>query len=178
MFESCPSLQYLYVEDCPNLVSFSLNLQETPSLKQFVLIDSPKLIPHWFKGFAFATNLRKLISLSINSPFFSDDSSIDDFDWSGLRSVSTLCELRLEGLLHTESLAHQLQYFTTLTSLRLADFGGLEVQPDWIGNLVSLEDLELSNCKKLRSLPSETAMRRLTKLTRVEVYRCPLLRQR
>ncbi|CDP20468.1 unnamed protein product [Coffea canephora] len=178
MFESCPSLQYLYVEDCPNLVSFSLNLQETPSLKQFVFIGSPKLIPHWFKGFAFATNLRKLISLSINSPFSSDDSSIDDFDWSGLRAVLALRELRLEGLPHTESLALQLQYFTTLTSLRRADFGGLEVLPDWIGNLMSLKILELRNCEKLRSLPSEAAMRRLTKLTRIEVYRCPLLRQR
>ncbi|CDP21722.1 unnamed protein product [Coffea canephora] len=178
MFESCPSLQYLHVEDCPNLVSFSLNLQETPSLKHFVLIGCPKLIPNWFKGFAFATSLRKLISLSINSPFSSDDSSIDDFDWSGLRSISTLRVLELQGLPHTESLAHQLQYFTTLTSLRLANFGGIEVLPDWIGNLVSLETLRLQNCEKLRSLPSKVAMRRLTKLTRIEVYRCPLLRQR
>nr|XP_027073307.1 disease resistance protein RGA2-like isoform X1 [Coffea arabica]XP_027073313.1 disease resistance protein RGA2-like isoform X1 [Coffea arabica]XP_027073317.1 disease resistance protein RGA2-like isoform X1 [Coffea arabica]XP_027073327.1 disease resistance protein RGA2-like isoform X1 [Coffea arabica] len=175
MFQSCRSLRSLSVKCCPNLVSFSLNLQETPSLEKFVLDTCPKLIPHSLKGFAFATSLREL---SINSPFSSDDSSVDDFDWSGLRSASTLRELRLEGLPHTESLPHQLQYLTTLTSLSLDNFGGIEVLPDWIGNLVSLETLELWDCDKLRSLPSEAAMRRLTKLNHVEVYWCPLLRQR
>ncbi|CDP13078.1 unnamed protein product [Coffea canephora] len=131
MFQSCRSLRSLSVLRCPNLVSFSLNLQETPSLEQFSLFECPKLIPH--------------------------------------RSASTLRELRLEGLPHTESLPHQLQSLTTLTSLTLANFGGIEVLPDWIGNLVSLETLELSNCNKLQSLPSEAAMRRLTKLTCVEI---------
>ncbi|CDP17369.1 unnamed protein product [Coffea canephora] len=149
MFESCRSLRSLSVMWCPNLVSFSLNLQETPSLEKFILFKCPKLIPHGFKGFAFATSLREL---SINSPFSSDDSSVDDFDWSGLRSASTLRKLRLEGLPHTESLPHQLQYLTTLTSLSLADFGGIRVLPDWIGNLVSLETLELWDCDKLQHL--------------------------
>ncbi|XP_027165897.1 putative disease resistance protein RGA4 [Coffea eugenioides] len=175
MFESCRFLRSLEVMRCPNLVSFLLNLQETPSLEKFVLENCPKLIPHSFKGFAFATSLREL---SINSPFSSDDSSVDDFDWSGLRSASTLRWLRLEGLPHTESLPHQLQYLTTLTSLSLDSFGGIEVLPDWIGNLVSLETLQLWDWENLRSLPSEAAMRRLTKLTSVEVDECPLLRQR
>nr|XP_027119071.1 putative disease resistance protein RGA4 [Coffea arabica] len=150
MFQSCRSLRSLSVECCPNLVSFSLNLQETPSLERFILDNCPKLIPHSFKGFAFATSLREL---RINSPFSSDDSSVDDFDWSGLRSASTLRELRLRGLPHTESLPHQLQYLTTLTSLTLHNFGGIRVLPDWIGNLVSLETLELWDCDKLQSLP-------------------------
>ncbi|CDP22100.1 unnamed protein product, partial [Coffea canephora] len=146
MFQSCRSLRSLKVGCCPNLVSFSLNLQETPSLEEFALVDCPKLIPHSFKGFAFATSLRRL---TIN-----------------------------KGLPHTESLPHQLQYLTTLTSLSLHNFRGIEVLPDWIGDLVSLETLGLSDCDKLRSLPSEAAMRRLTKLTRVDVFDCPLLRQR
>ncbi|CDP13075.1 unnamed protein product [Coffea canephora] len=175
MFESCRFLRTLWVELCPNLVSFSLNLQETPSLERFILKKCPKLIPHRFNGFAFATSLREL---SINSPFSSDDSSIDGFDWSGLRSVSTLRELHLRGLPHMESLPHQLQYLTTLTSLSLDNFGAIEVLSDWIGNLVSLETLKLLCCEKLRSLPSKAAMRRLTKLTSVDVAGCPLLRQR
>ncbi|CDP20136.1 unnamed protein product [Coffea canephora] len=170
----CRSLRSVWVVSCPNLVSFSLNLQQTPSLEEFVLDDCPKLIPHNFKGFAFATSLRKLAI----GPFSSDDSSIDDFDWSGLRSASTLRELYLQGLPRSKSLPHQLQYLATLTSLSLADFGGIEVLPDWIGNLVSLETLEISDCQKLQSLPSEAAMRRLTKLTHVQVDGCPLLRQR
>ncbi|CDP21603.1 unnamed protein product [Coffea canephora] len=103
---------------------------------------------------------------------------VDVFDWSGLRSASTLRELQLRGLPHTESLPHQLQYLTTLTSLSLHNFGGIEVLPDWIGNLVSLETLKLWFCQKLQSLPPEAAMRRLVKLTSVEVSWCPLLRQR
>ncbi|CDP17373.1 unnamed protein product [Coffea canephora] len=79
---------------------------------------------------------------------------------------------------HSESLPHQIQYLTALTKLSLFNFGGIEVLPGWIGNLVSLETLVLWNCEKLRSLPYEAAMRRLTKLTRVEVHFCPLLRQR
>ncbi|XP_027073514.1 putative disease resistance protein RGA4 isoform X2 [Coffea arabica] len=173
--QKCRSLRSLWVMWCPNLVSFSLNLHETPSLEKFSLFDCPKLIPHRFNGFAFATSLREL---SINSPFSSDDSSVDGFDWSGLRSVSTLRELRLQGLSHTESLPHQLQYLTILTSLSLHNFGGIRVLPDWIGNLVSLETLKLWFCQKLQSLPPEAAMRRLTKLTCVEVYYCLLLRQR
>ena len=82
---------YLEVVSCPNLVLFSLNLQETSSLEKFILVKCPKLIPHRFKGFAFATSLRKLQI----GPFSSDDSSIDGFDWSGLRSASTLTELDL-----------------------------------------------------------------------------------
>ncbi|CDP20587.1 unnamed protein product [Coffea canephora] len=84
MFQSCRSLRSLSVERCPNLVSFSLNLQETPSLEEFGLVDCPKLIPHSFKGFAFATSLRRL---SINSPFSSDDSPVDDFDWLASHGV-------------------------------------------------------------------------------------------
>ncbi|CDP21945.1 unnamed protein product, partial [Coffea canephora] len=137
MFQSCRSLRSLSVKCCPNLVSFSLNLQETPSLEEFNLFRCPKLIPHRFKGFAFATSLR---------------------------------ELSIKRMPHTESLPHQLQYLTTLTSLSLDSFGGIEVLPDWIGNLVSLETLELWFCQKLQSLPSEAAMRRLTKLTHVEVH--------
>ncbi|CDP21949.1 unnamed protein product, partial [Coffea canephora] len=167
MFQSCRSLRSLSVRWCRNLVSFSLNLQETPSLERFILKECPKLIPHRFNGFAFATSLKEL---SINSPFSSDDSSVDDFDWPGLENASTLRKLRLEGLPHTESLPHQLQCLTTLTSLSLHNFGGIEVLPDWIGNLVSLETLQLSNCENLRSLP-------LTKLTCVEVDDCPLLGQ-
>nr|XP_027120060.1 putative disease resistance protein RGA3 isoform X1 [Coffea arabica] len=174
MFESCLSLQSLRVVRCPNLVSLSHNLQETPSLKDLAIVGCPKLILHRLNGSSFATNLRELWIAS----FSSNDFSMDDFDWSGLISALTLRELELRGLPHSDSLPHQLQYLTTLTSLSLDNFGGIEVLPDWIGNLVSLETLWLWSCQKLQSLPSEATMRRLTKLTRVEVYQCPLLRQR
>ncbi|CDP13076.1 unnamed protein product [Coffea canephora] len=62
MFQSCRSLRSLEVMRCPNLVSFSLNLQEAPSLERFILKECPKLIPYCegFNGFAFATSLKEL----------------------------------------------------------------------------------------------------------------------
>ncbi|CDP19480.1 unnamed protein product [Coffea canephora] len=76
-------------------------------------------------GFGFLTSLREL---GIGP--FSDDgddhenSSIyNEFDWSGLisssssSSSSALRKLRLDGLLHMESLPPQIQHLTTLTSL-------------------------------------------------------------
>ncbi|KAL8479531.1 hypothetical protein ACS0TY_026433 [Phlomoides rotata] len=75
---------------------------------------------------------------------------------------------------NTESLPDQLQHLTALVHLQLANFG-IEELPEWFGNLSSLQKLELFNCKKLKHLASVEAMRRLTKLTTLDVSNCPLL---
>ncbi|CDP20412.1 unnamed protein product [Coffea canephora] len=137
-----PPLKELWVEYMRNLVEW----KDADQLRSKI-VECPKLIPYRFNGFAFATSLRTLRI----GPFF----SMDDFDWSSLVSASTFHELYFQGLPHMNSLPHQLQYLTTLNSLKLDNFGGIEVLPDWIGNLVSLETLELLFCEKLQSLPSE-----------------------
>ncbi|CDP17354.1 unnamed protein product [Coffea canephora] len=111
MLESCSPLQSLQVYECPNLVSFPLDLQQTPSLETCILTNCPELINDMPKGFAFLTCLTTMMI----GPF-SDYSLVD---WSGLLSSSTLCELELNGMSDMESLPHQLQYLTTLTSLLL-----------------------------------------------------------
>ncbi|CDP21545.1 unnamed protein product [Coffea canephora] len=184
---SCTSLQKLSVADCDNLISFPLDLQQTPSLSELILFGCPKLKTSMTpKGFGFLTSLREL-----TIGHFSDDgddhenSSIyNEFDWSELisssssSSSSALRRLELYGLPHMESLPHQIQHLTTLTSLFLVDFGGIKALPDWFGNLAALEELHLWNFKELGHLPSEDAMRSLTKLKRLWVYGCPLLKER
>ncbi|CDP20664.1 unnamed protein product [Coffea canephora] len=183
MLQSCSSLQKLRVIDCDNLITFPLDLQQTPSLLEVGLWVCPKLKTSMTpKGFGVLTSLRKLLI----GPFSDDDhenSSIyNEFDWSGLisssSSSSTLRELLLYGLPHAQSLPHQLQYLTTLTSLYLFHFGAVEALPDWFGNFVALEELTLYNFKKLGHLPSMDTMRRLTKLTCLHIYRSPLLKER
>ncbi|XP_027117825.1 disease resistance protein RGA2-like [Coffea arabica] len=186
MLHSCTSLQKLQVNFCYNLISFPLDLQQTPSLLDLVLCECPKLktsmVP---KGFGFLTSLRELII----GPFSDDDNDHEnssiyyEFDWSGLiysssSSSFALRGLGLIGLPHMEFLPHQIQFLTTLTSLTLAFFEGIKALPDWFGNFAALEELYLYDFKELRDLPSEDAMRHLTKLKRLRVYGSPLLKER
>ncbi|KAJ4832874.1 hypothetical protein Tsubulata_043546, partial [Turnera subulata] len=52
---------------------------------------------------------------------------------------------------------------------------GIEVLPEWLGNLSSLEDIKIRNCKNLKHLPSSAAMHCLSKLKRLWIFRCPIL---
>ncbi|CDP19441.1 unnamed protein product [Coffea canephora] len=186
MLRSCTSLQKLTVSWCGNLISFPLDLQQTPSLSELALLGCLKLKTSMTpKGFGFLTSLRKLKI----GPFSDDgddheNSSIyNEFDWSGLissssSSSSALRELQLIGLPHMESLPHQIQYLTTLTSLVLNEFGGIKALPDWFGNFAALEELQLFGFKELGHLPSADAMRSLTKLKSLVVWRSTLLKER
>ncbi|KAL3500717.1 hypothetical protein ACH5RR_039810 [Cinchona calisaya] len=80
MLNSCTSLWSLEVYNCPNLVSFPLDLQQTPSLSNLKLIDCPKLKTNMTpKGFGFLTNLREL---EIGP--FSDEGKVQPSKWAGV----------------------------------------------------------------------------------------------
>lgn len=172
MLDPCTSLRELYVERCPNLVSFPLDLRRSLSLQDFSLYGCPKLITEMPRGFGFLTSLREVWIGTYS------DYSVIEFDWSGLASSSTLQELHLSGNPDTESLPHRLPNLTTITSLYLTRFGAIEVVLDWLGNLVSLEELRVWDCQKLQYLPSMATMRQLTKLRYLGIRGCPLLTQR
>ncbi|XP_071906859.1 disease resistance protein RGA2-like [Coffea arabica] len=186
MLHSCISLQKLWVTFCSNLISFPLDLQQTPSLSELVVFWCPKLKTSMTpKGFGFLTSLRLLVigHFSDDGDDHENSSIYNEFDWSGLissssSSSSALRELYLYGLPHMESLPPQIQYLTTLTSLTLRDFEGIKALPDWFGNCAALENLRLLNFKELRHLPSEDAMRSLTKLKRLLIDGSPLLKER
>ncbi|KAL3634635.1 hypothetical protein CASFOL_021689 [Castilleja foliolosa] len=82
--------------------------------------------------------------------------------------------LELHGMEQWSSLPDQLQHLSSLSELSLCDFGILGL-PEWFGNISSLCILSLSKLKRLTRLASDHAMRRLTKLTHLNVSDCPLL---
>ncbi|KAL3642885.1 hypothetical protein CASFOL_013700 [Castilleja foliolosa] len=91
-----------------------------------------------------------------------------------LGKCTSLRCLILAGMEHWKCLPDQIQHLTSLEELDLRDFG-IEALPEWFGNLESVNELRLSDCKKLRHLPSKQAMQSLSKLTYLYICRCPLL---
>ncbi|KAF2319211.1 hypothetical protein GH714_013989 [Hevea brasiliensis] len=62
-----------------------------------------------------------------------------------------------------------------LNSLSIWDFNGVEALPEWLGNLSSLQSLEIWNCKNLKYLPRATDMQRLSKLRNLRIAYCSFL---
>ncbi|CDP03413.1 unnamed protein product [Coffea canephora] len=118
--------------------SFPIDLTRTPSLSLVDISECKKL-----------TDLPKLYlfdALPPPQPYFPSLSKLDLYGWP-----------------HWESLPEQLQHLSALTALGLSGFG-VKSLPDWFGKLSSLEELDLSNCRKLENLPSHQSMRSLTRL--------------
>ncbi|KAF2296388.1 hypothetical protein GH714_037693 [Hevea brasiliensis] len=98
----------------------------------------------------------------------------------GFRSMKSLLELKatpvgdIRGRI--KSLPDQLQSLTTLKTLNIVYFNGMEALPEWLGNLSSLKYLGFWDCDNLKYLPTATAMRRLSKLTEIRIRGCPFLR--
>ncbi|KAL3506741.1 hypothetical protein ACH5RR_032123 [Cinchona calisaya] len=171
---SSTSLDRFEVSKCSNLISFPINLEQTHSLSFLRLSECVKLanIP---KGICCLTNLWHLeIGPFSNSLDFNSFRDV----FNGLEQLSkSLLRLHLYGWPHWESLPDQLQHLSALQEFKLSDFGVISL-PDWFGKLFSLEKLCVYRCEKLEYLPTEIAMRRLTKLSQLYIVDCPLLKER
>ncbi|XP_071924862.1 putative disease resistance protein RGA3 [Coffea arabica] len=153
------ALEHLEIWGCPRINSFGLNPNKgqkslLKSLEELIIIGCDGLTRLPVEMFepcmslrrltlSGCHNLRCLLDLAILPTWeVAIDGvsgySVMEFDWVGLASSSTLRHVSLSGMLDTKSLPHQLQ-----------DFEAIEAFPDWLGNLVSLEELFLFNCKKL-----------------------------
>ncbi|XP_061996731.1 probable disease resistance protein RPP1 [Rosa rugosa] len=166
------SLEDLRISDCPNLETVP-SLDKLTSLRQLWIRDCSRLtcLP---SGLAMASPhvFTRLESLSLG-PFWNE---LDSFP--ALQVLPQLESLTIYGWPKLKSLPEQIQHLTSLTELRIEDFEGVEAIPEWLGNLASLHSLHIRSCKNLMYLPSVQAMQRLTKLDYLEMWNCPLLRER
>ncbi|XP_027119988.1 putative disease resistance RPP13-like protein 1 [Coffea arabica] len=170
VLESCKSLQYLWVTECENLIEFSPNFQQMPNISFMRITSCPKLntMP---KGLGALSNLADLRMGPL-----SNSMEFETFQtcFTGLQQLSSLVSLFLVGQHHWNSLPEELQHLTALKEMTLYDFG-IEVLPDWIGNLSSIQSLALSNCRKLESFPSKEIMEGLKNMEYLDIEDCNLL---
>ncbi|KAI3854148.1 hypothetical protein MKX03_022161 [Papaver bracteatum] len=95
-----------------------------------------------------------------NQPFFTVE---------GIQHLISRRNLELNGWSRSSSLPHQLQNLTALRDLTLRNLMDLEALPDWIGNLKSLEYLQIYGSDNVTCLSS------MQNLQRLGIYGCHLL---
>ncbi|CDP03428.1 unnamed protein product [Coffea canephora] len=164
---------------CPNLISFPIDLTQTPSLYWLYISNCEKLTDLPKGKLCSLTSLKYLTIGPFSKATTELHSFLDLFDAlpSPHPYFPSLSHLRLFGWPHWESLPKKLQHLSALTNLRLIGFG-VKSLPDWFGKLSSLEDLYLWDCEKLENLPSHQSMRSLTRLTQLRITNCPLLKEK
>ncbi|KAL3642178.1 hypothetical protein CASFOL_012993 [Castilleja foliolosa] len=173
MVESCaPSLEGLTLNNLSSLTNMGMVIEclhKMTRLRKLTIFEVPK--------FSIVNTLNA--SLSLREMQLSPSTSWSNVSYNEtvgamLLQCISLRHLELYGMEDWECLPDQLQHLTSLEILTLRYFG-MEALPDWFGNLQSLKELHLLDCKKLRHLPSKQAMQRLSKLTYLDIYTCPLL---
>ncbi|XP_022925386.1 disease resistance protein RGA2-like [Cucurbita moschata] len=190
-FQSPPKLQSLCIYNCTSLIKLPNWLEFCSSLVDLCIGDfhddiSPsKLNPPNLQNMQNLSSLRlenfhnlpeglgrihNLKTLVVEGP-------MQDYDWSRFIPFNSLEVLELHEIrtVNLTQLPRQLMFLTTLRSLYINNFNGLESLPEWLGNVTSLETLELCLCKNLKNLSSKKAMSNLTKLNRLRVLGCSQL---
>ncbi|KAJ1432559.1 Leucine-rich repeat domain superfamily [Sesbania bispinosa] len=184
-------LQSLSIYACPNLESFPLGGLATPYLNHFLVSSCRKL-----KSLPEPINtLSGLYQLSIyglpNLQAFAQDSlpvnlrilevskcgslSATAITKWGLQWLTCLAELRIRGDGLVDALMKMKVSLlpTSLVSLRISHLYYLKcLEGKWLQHLTSLENLEISDCRRLESLAEEGLPSSLSVLT---IKRCQLL---
>ncbi|CAL8991937.1 unnamed protein product [Prunus brigantina] len=164
------SLVELKIRNAPNLESLP-SLDNLTSLSKLVIVNCGKL-KYLPTGLHCCASLK---TLELGAFW----EVLDFFLYFQLGTGSSKHQiLKLIGWPKLKSLPQQIQDFTSLTSLDICKFDGVEALEDWLGNLTSLTTLRINFCKKLMYLPSVTAMQRLTKLQILDIWQCRLLKER
>ncbi|GLT28019.1 hypothetical protein SLA2020_029780 [Shorea laevis] len=166
----CNSLQELDIYNVPNLISIPEDVGRLHSLTSLTIEHCEKFRIQEFLG-CLPIGLKELKM----GPFCKD---LEEFPLPNLSSIASLESLILIGWDQLKSLPHQLQHLTTLKILGIFSFNGMEALPEWLGNLSSLQQLEIRICPNLTYLPSLEAMECLSSLEFLYALDCPKLRGR
>ncbi|PPS05593.1 hypothetical protein GOBAR_AA15059 [Gossypium barbadense] len=156
-----PSLQVLQVSYCSEISTLGDGLSASSRLKEVHIQELRSLI------FLSITSCQKLTCLPgkilgcLTSLETLHIEQLEEFE--GLNSIhhlhASLEYLELYGWKNLKSIPSQLQHIASLKSLELWNFNGL-----W-------------NCNNLMQFPSLDAMKRLSKLQRLEINKCPHLKE-
>ncbi|KAL6291961.1 hypothetical protein ACE6H2_000103 [Prunus campanulata] len=104
-------------------------------------------------------------------PFSEELDAFPDFELP-----SQIQRLVMKGWPKLKSLPQQIQHLTTsLTSLEIESFDGMEALPEWLGNLTSLTHLSIKKCKNLMYMPTIEVMQHLVGLRELLIDNCPAL---
>ncbi|XVF29655.1 hypothetical protein REPUB_Repub15cG0140800 [Reevesia pubescens] len=166
-------LKKLRLWRCNGLISIPKDIGELRSLTNLDISFCPKLTTIPEEIFACLTSLKELkIGVFLEE--------LEEFP--GLNSIHLLhasleC-LYLFGWKKLRSLPPQIQQLAALKSFVMCFFDGIEELPEWLGNFSSLQKLRIDYCNNLMHLPSMEAMKRLSKLQRFDLHRCPVLVER
>ncbi|KAL2896443.1 Protein SUPPRESSOR OF npr1-1 CONSTITUTIVE 1 [Bienertia sinuspersici] len=185
----CFSLMKLCIRDCHNL-------EVIPDLSQLIHLEEVKINGTALKSLPSGLEPSSLHYFA--SPFLEvmpDLSQLIHLEEAeingckklthlpkGLQILPLLNSLSIGGLesldiASSSSMTSQL-HFPALKLLRVIDNDCAEQVPDWVGNLSSLQKLELEGCKNLMHLPSRDVILKMTRLTALTIRSCPLLQEK
>ncbi|KAF3969654.1 hypothetical protein CMV_006575 [Castanea mollissima] len=162
-----PCLEELIIRGCNKLRDMPDSVHTCISLQKLVVQDCPKLrsllcVPS-------ITTLPSGVQCYTSSVEYMENGDC-------LPSTSSihpsLQKLKLYG---SVLFLDQIQYFTALKILWIQELGEMVALPEWLGNLSSLQELYIVDCKNLVHLSTKETMQRFTKLKTVMIYGCPKL---
>ncbi|KAL6623470.1 hypothetical protein ACP70R_033349 [Stipagrostis hirtigluma subsp. patula] len=158
-----PNLHQLSVDDCPKLKF----LPYPPKSMYWTLRNSDNVLPK--HGFGLLSSSTLPFHVNILGSSFSPDV------WGSLQHLTTLEKLVVWGMENPRTLPEITPCYRSLRELSLVGMND-EALPEWLGQLISLERLEIWFCPNLTYLPE--SIRNLHALKKLIIWGCPRLIER
>ncbi|TQE10984.1 hypothetical protein C1H46_003399 [Malus baccata] len=162
-----PSLQSLYIADCPNLALLQYHgMGNLASFRELTVMNWSNLTS-MSEGIANLTSFRELTVINC-----SNLTSMSE----GIANLTSLQKLTIGEYSDLTLPPEVVVSLPSLQSLTIESFPNLVSLPEEISNLTSLQQLTIGNCSNLASLPE--GIRRLPNLNRLQIRGCPMLSER
>uniref|UniRef100_J3L7N5 Disease resistance R13L4/SHOC-2-like LRR domain-containing protein n=1 Tax=Oryza brachyantha TaxID=4533 RepID=J3L7N5_ORYBR len=122
-----------------------------PNLHLLQVTDYPKLsflpYPPRKQGFG------SLVSSTLPFSVFIRNCNFSTGRWGRLEHLATLEIFYAKGCSGSRTLLDIIKCFLSLRVLHLISQEDMEILPEWLGQLVSLDEINIDNCRNLTSLP-------------------------